>query len=517
MNPSIRLILVALLLVPPGVCQGEDPAPSPDDQSVAAAQGVSNGVGQSLHGVIGNLTAGKVSEIYGEAQRGDPNMVAGGRSGTGATANGGTNLPPLPVGLRREAGAPPAVSPAGPAADAPTGVWGRVKGWFSSTPPTPPAKPVANPSFSRAVPCPDGKPGCVEVMSVKENTAEGLKSLPITDFVEYGTISRKGKADTQVFDKRPWWKFWADRDQVSSDDVRQGGLGDCALLASLAAISSKEPQILRKMIKQQQGTLAVWIEFFEEPAKPVMVGPVDEQFPVFKSSVKAGGADRGGVPVFSGPAGEQGAIWPLLIEKAYAIKFNKGSFAELNEGVWPEDAMTHITGQPSHKLVIEPKDSRFKGPVSFQDLVTWDTNSQPITMSTKSPPQELNKTTNKWETAACPADAPARSTGTLTGIPPTPAIDSTTTAGSTTDSVCTDPLYMGPKACVSGSDDPVCAAPDKIVKLEMTHAYWVKKVDEGSQTVTLANPWGSKQPVVTVPWTRLQKSLYYIYVNDKSP
>ncbi len=80
-------------------------------------------------------------------------------------------------------------------------------------------------------------------------------------------------------------------------------------------------------------------------------------------------------------------------------------------------------------------------------------------------------------------------------------------------SVCTDPLYQGAIACLPNSKDPVCADPSKIVKLEMSHYYWVKAVDADAQTVTLANPWGAHVPAVTWPWTRLEKSLPVVVTN----
>ncbi|HEX4047261.1 MAG TPA: hypothetical protein VH309_05480, partial [Elusimicrobiota bacterium] len=105
MNPPIRALLVALLLLPARVCVGDDPAPTPDDASVAAAQNLAVGVDQGLHGVVGNLTAGKISEIYGERQVGDPGAAADGPSGTGATSNAAAALPDaqLPQGFKREA------------------------------------------------------------------------------------------------------------------------------------------------------------------------------------------------------------------------------------------------------------------------------------------------------------------------------------------------------------------------------------------------------------------------------
>ncbi|HXT00823.1 MAG TPA: C2 family cysteine protease [Elusimicrobiota bacterium] len=507
MKRLFRLVLSSALLIPPRVCVGDDGPPSETEKSVAAAQGVSGALGNDLHGVIGNLTAGQISRIYGERQLGDPDASSSGAPQRGGvTANSGAGLPAaqLPIGFQREAAAPPNRREEAPTEAGQGGLWEGMTstfgGWFSSPPAAPPAKPVENPSFSRAVPCPDGKPGCVEVMTVKENSPAGLKSVPITDFVEYGTLKYKGKQDAKIWDDRPWWKFWAEPRQVSTDDIRQGGLGDCSLLASLAAIANKEPQVLRRMIKQQQGSLAVYIQFFDgKPPKPVLVGPVDDKFAVYKPGITAGAVNIGGSAVFAAPAGAQGAIWPLLIEKAYAVEFSGKSFAQLNRGVWPDDVMTQLTGQPSHRLVIDPADSRYE-PVSFQDLAGWDANSQPIAMSTKNAPEK-----------GCPADSTdtaKSSDGAPSAMPPAQPLGY---------SVCTDPLYQGNKACLPGSADPVCAAKDKIVKLVTTHSYWVKKVDAAAQTVTLANPWGSSQPTITLPWTRLQKSLYYVYANEKAP
>jgi len=509
MRRPLRTLLAALLLFPPRVCGSAEPAS--DDGSLTAAQGASGGVQRGLDGVVNNLNRGDVGAIYGERSVGDPGVVAIGPGGMRATVNLAADMQ-LPKDFLRAASVPAPVDAPAPS--------GGLFSWFSSSPKPPEPKPVPDPSFSRSVPCPDPKDsGCVQVMTLRENTPSGLKQVPITDFVEYGTVKYKGKDDTQIWDKRPWWKFWTDPRQTSPDDVHQGGLGDCSLLASLAAISHKEPEVLRRMIKQKRSTLSVWIQFYDgQPPKRVLVGPVDNQFPVFKAGVKPGGKDMGGQAVFSSPSGQQGALWPLLIEKAYAIKFSGDSYAELNEGVWPHIVMTHLTGKPSRRIALA-HDAAAAEPVKLSDLVQWDSNSQPIVMSTKSAPKTGCPPDVAFEDhklQEVPTDGgPAPNAGLpappVGGPAPVPA-----PAPETTDSVCTDPLYMGAVACRPDSKDPVCKEPGKIVKLAMTHAYWVKNVDEGAQTVTLANPWGSNQPTVTLPWTRLQKSLYYVYVNDKA-
>lgn len=497
MNSPLRVLLVALLLVPPRVCRGEDPPPAPGDEDVAAAQNVSKGVGQRLQG-IGSLTVDKLPQIYGERPVGDPGSAVAAPLGTRASANAGADLPAsrLPVAFNREAAPPPAADGAAPAR--PAGVWGAIRGWFTPVPPSPPSKPVDNPTFTRSVPCADGKPGCVRVMTISQSTANGGSvDLPITDFVDYGTLKYKGKTDDQIWDTRPWWKFWQDPRQVSPNDVQQGQLGDCYFLASLAAISSKEPDVLRSMIKQQQGSLAVWVQFFDgQPPKPVMVGPVDDKFVVYKPGIKAGGQDLGGQAAFAAPSGEQGAIWPVIVEKAYAIKFRKSSYAEM-QGGFADEPMTHITGRPTRRIELETQ------PVSFDELAQWDSNSQPMVVGTKHAPDQ--------PCPPLPEPAPAPN-----NAPPAPALSTSITTAST-DDFCQDPLYEGPAACLPGSSDPVCRDPKKIKKLVTGHEYWIKSVDKDAQSVTIANPWGSDQPTVTWPWSRFQKSLRYAFINEKAP
>ena len=134
------------------------------------------------------------------------------------------------------------------------------------------------------------------------------------------------------------------------------------------------------------------------------------------------------------------------------------------------------------------------GPIPFSTIAAWSSDSEAMVVTTKSAPK-----------GGCPPDDPSPGRkGAPSAIPPSPGVGY---------SVCDDPLYQGAVACLPNSADPVCADPSKIVKLEMSHAYWVKSVDVSAQTVTIANPWGAKLPTITWPWARLEKSLVAITAN----
>lgn len=471
MSPSSLLTLTGLIFALPL-------SVSADDKTDASR----SRVGGLASGAAAKVRSGDVAEIYGERSRNDAGagVDANGPRGTRADAN----LPgsQLPGNLRGTLPPPPKPTLKGDMGggyiEAASALLTRARDWWS--PPEPPVgKLVENPGFERAV-CANGQePPCpMQVMMLGENTPHVAK---VTDFVDYGEI----KGD--VFVQPKWWEFWKEA-KPSGDEVSQGGVGDCFLLASLAAIANKEPAILTKMIRQHKRTQATWVNFYEG-GKPVLVGPVDNLFPVYKKGLKAGDKDIGGQSAFAKPiGGPPPPKWPLIIEKAYTIKFRGSSYGDLNRGGLPSDAMTHITGRPSHWYAVDPKDKPLNPkPVEFSTLVQWDTNGQPIIMATKSMPTE-----------GCP-DATAAPVVSTTPL---------------TDSICTDPLYMGKVACPAGSDDIVCKA-GKSSTLAKSHAYWVKKVDATNMTVSLANPWGPHMPLIVWPWERLQKSLYVVFVNEK--
>lgn len=113
---------------------------------------------------------------------------------------------------------------------------------------------------------------------------------------------------------QPFIQDAQDGTDIHANDVTQGAIGDCYLMASLAAIARQDPQAIRRMIRpNDDGTYTVTLYerdgLFGTELRPVeMVVPAE--FPL-----------RDGAPIFARPgdaADGQRELWPMLIERAYA-------------------------------------------------------------------------------------------------------------------------------------------------------------------------------------------------------
>jgi WXG100 family type VII secretion target len=137
-----------------------------------------------------------------------------------------------------------------------------------------------------------------------------------------------------------------DRSDIHYNDVNQGSVGDCYLLASLAAITKHDPEHIRDMVKDNEdGTYTV--RFYEDGDvnNPVDV-TVDATFPVEKEERRCwpdGYRDKGATST------DEKELWPSIVEKAYA-KW-KGGYSEIDGGV-PTKAMRELTGAHSYSLNV---------------------------------------------------------------------------------------------------------------------------------------------------------------------
>lgn len=130
---------------------------------------------------------------------------------------------------------------------------------------------------------------------------------------------------------------------IQYTDVRQGGVGDCYLMATLAKLAQKAPATIQNMfINNGDGTFTV--RFFHSGAAEYVT--VDSMLPV-------NGSGTATYAWFGGSAGSStNELWVALAEKAYA---------QLNESGWtgqdgtntyagidlgrPDDAMRQLTGK----------------------------------------------------------------------------------------------------------------------------------------------------------------------------
>lgn len=156
---------------------------------------------------------------------------------------------------------------------------------------------------------------------------------------------------------------WKRSNQISSDpvvfrnvtpsDARQGALGDCWLISSIAAVA-EFPGVINHMFVDQEindeGKYRIRIYSPEESKFVTMT--IDDQIPC---------RPRGG-PAFAQSV--EGEMWVPLLEKAYAKYV--GSYEKLSGG-WPALALEAMTGSKS-ALYSFKKDQQTATCLSFGDL-----------------------------------------------------------------------------------------------------------------------------------------------------
>lgn len=148
------------------------------------------------------------------------------------------------------------------------------------------------------------------------------------------------------------------------EDIRQGGVGDCYFLASIAAFAKTETAVLRESaVDLGDGTYAV--QFMRNNA-PVYVR--------VSADLPAGG--------FSGykyaQPGASGSLWGPVLEKAYAyFRSGANTYASINIG-WMSEAYSAL-GQRSADFIVAGTDSSFAASMIYSlshgQAVTFATSS----------------------------------------------------------------------------------------------------------------------------------------------
>jgi len=113
------------------------------------------------------------------------------------------------------------------------------------------------------------------------------------------------------------------------NDITQGALGDCYLLASLSALAQSDPLLIEQMVTPLgDGTFAVR---FYNGTTPVYLR-VDGDLPIWAPSA----------PAYA-DLGPDGDMWVALVEKAYAYyRYGDNSYGSL-QGGWMSDVCRQVT------------------------------------------------------------------------------------------------------------------------------------------------------------------------------
>ena len=109
---------------------------------------------------------------------------------------------------------------------------------------------------------------------------------------------------------------------VEVDDIDQGGVGDCYLLAGLASIADQSPELIKEMVKEVDGKFQVT---FYEGDIPIVV-EVDNKL-MYKDIKKMDGSSDKEKSGFLA-AKPKDDIWVPIIEKAYAKLVADGDYAK---------------------------------------------------------------------------------------------------------------------------------------------------------------------------------------------
>lgn len=131
-------------------------------------------------------------------------------------------------------------------------------------------------------------------------------------------------------------------------DVSQGAIGDCYLMASVAAVTHSDPKALAKQIRElgdgRYGVTLYDRGFFGSSPKEVVV---DNELPTGAWSLdeKTGKYSWHENEKNLAFAHKENGLWPAIVEKGYAQA--NGGYDKIGHGGYPSDAMSAITGQPS--------------------------------------------------------------------------------------------------------------------------------------------------------------------------
>jgi hypothetical protein len=139
---------------------------------------------------------------------------------------------------------------------------------------------------------------------------------------------------------------------IDANDVRQGQLGDCWFLSTLAAVALANPAAVRRLISPAgEGRYNVslyserrretwWGMGADEVTYQLGAATVDDRFPT------VAGAPRYAAPSGDTTSGGGSELWVMLLEKAWAIR--AGGYQAMHSAMFPtrtEEAMKATTGQ----------------------------------------------------------------------------------------------------------------------------------------------------------------------------
>ncbi len=162
-------------------------------------------------------------------------------------------------------------------------------------------------------------------------------------------------------------------------DIDQDRLNDCYLLAPMGALARQQPRTLQDAISYDADSQSFRVTLYRDGPD----GPKPVVMTVDQEDLADNLARHGGSTVDNNDEG-RGAIWPAVMETAYAELQDKGSrdanYAAIEFG-HPQTAMQALTGQPGRNL--EAADvARLGDEATLTEVQTALKEGRPVTLGT---------------------------------------------------------------------------------------------------------------------------------------
>jgi hypothetical protein len=200
-----------------------------------------------------------------------------------------------------------------------------------------------------------------EADAVAERVVTGGPAAPVTRApASSGVVRRTENPGTEGTDAAgkaveeqtgdAFIKGAGDADEISPNDVQQGQLGDCWLMAGLMAVAKSNPDAIRNMIKPAGPGKWTVTFYFPDYVLFIRNGFRQESVTV---DAKVPVVAPGGSPLFAKVGDTDGArkeLWVLLVEKAYAKTQGKYSAITGSNAPSSHQSMEMITGKSDSTL-----------------------------------------------------------------------------------------------------------------------------------------------------------------------
>ena len=151
---------------------------------------------------------------------------------------------------------------------------------------------------------------------------------------------------------------------IHPNDVDQGAIGDCWIMATMTSVAQENPRIIEDMIRRNEnGTYTVTFHDGDDEVEITVTAdvPVDSDGEPIFAEFPHSGVDQNGSDY---------ELWPAIIEKAYARY--RGDYREI-EGGRAEEALEAMTGVPSESHDMDD--------LSLEELADIHSAGGAITMS----------------------------------------------------------------------------------------------------------------------------------------